>query len=59
MSDLFKTRFKKDKLPQIPTYKEIEKKCKRHTPGPRITTLDQIEKDSADIALQTEWDYKI
>ena len=54
-----KTKFKKAKLPQIPVYEEIEAKHKKYTPNPRITKLDQIEKDDVDIALQIEWDYKI
>ena len=54
-----KTKFKKAKLPQIPIYKEIEVEHKNHTPNPRIPKLDQIERDDADIASKTEWDYKI
>ena len=54
-----KTKFKKAKLHQIPTYKEIKAEHKKHTPNPRIVTLDQIEKDGVEVALQTEWDYKI
>ena len=54
-----KTKFKKAKLPQIPIYKEIEAKHKKYTPNPRISKLDQIEKDGVHIALQTDWDYKI
>ena len=53
------TKFKKAKLPQIPSYQEIEEEHKKHTPNPRIAKLDQIEKDGAEVALQTEWDYKI
>lgn len=59
MLDLPETKFKKAKLAQIPAYKEIQTKCKRHTLDPRIAKLDQIEKDGADVALQTEWDEKI
>lgn len=54
-----KIKFKKAKLPQIPVYKEIEEKHKKHTPNPRIDKIDQIEKDVTNIALSTEWDYKI
>ena len=54
-----KTNFKKAKLPQILVYKEIKAEHKKYTPNPRITKLDQIEKDSVEVALQTEWDYKI
>ena len=54
-----KTKLKKAKFPQIPVYKEIEAEHKKHTPNPRISKLDQIEKDRAEVALQTEWDYKI
>ena len=53
------TKFKKAKLPQIPAYKEIEAKHKKHTPNPRISKLDQIKKEKSKVALQTEWDYKI
>lgn len=59
MAGQTKTKFKKAKLPQISSYKEIETKHKKHTPNPRIAKLDQIEKDGANVALQTEWDYKI
>ena len=59
MSGHPKTKFKKAKLPQIPIYREIEAEQKKNTPNPRISQLDQIEKDGAEIALQTEWDYKI
>ena len=59
MSGHSKREFKKAKLPQIPVYKEIEAKHKKHTPNPRIAKLDQIKKDRAEVALQTEWDYKI
>ena len=59
MSSQTKTKFKKAKLPQIPIYKELELQHKKYTPNPRITKLDQVEKDGADIALQTEWDYKL
>ena len=54
-----KPKFKKAELPQIPVYKEIEVEHKKHTPNPRIAKLDQIEKDKAEVALQTKWDYKI
>ena len=53
MSGHSKKEFKKAKLPQIPVYKEIEAKHKKHTPNPRIAKLDQIEKDGAEVALQT------
>ena len=59
MSSHPKTKFKKAKLPQIPFYKEIKAKHKKHTPNPRISKLDQIEKDREEVALKTEWDYKI
>ena len=59
MSSHPKTKFKKAKLPQILAYQEIEAEHKKHTPNPRIAKLDQIEKDGAEVALQTEWDYKI
>ena len=59
MSGHPKTMFKKAKLPQIPIYKEIDEEHKKHTPNPRIAKLDQIEKDRVEVALQTEWDYKI
>ena len=59
MSGHSKKEFKKAKLPQIPVYKEIEAEHKKHTPNPRIAKLDQIEKDGVEVALQTEWDYKI
>ena len=59
MSSQPKTKLKKVKLPKIPVYKEIEAEKKKRTPNPRISKLDQIEKDGADIALQIEWDYKI
>ena len=59
MSGHPKTKFKKAKLPQIPAYQEIEAEHKKHSPNPRIAKLDQIEKDGAEVALQTEWDYKI
>ena len=54
-----KTKFKKAKLPQIPIYKEIEVEQKKNTPHLRIAKLDQIEKESVEVALQIEWDYKI
>ena len=54
-----KTKFKKAKLPQIQAYQEIKVEHKKHTPNPRISKLDQIEKDGAEVALQIEWDYKI
>ena len=53
------TKFKKAKLPQIQAYQETEANHKKHTPNPRIAKLDQIEKDRAEVAWQTEWDYKI
>ena len=59
MSSHPKTKFKKAKLPQIPVYKEIEAERKKNTPNPRIAKLDQIEKDRAELTLQTEWNYKI
>ena len=59
MSSHPKTKFKKAKLPQIPVYKEIEAERKKNTPNPRVAKLDQIEKAGAELALQTEWDYKI
>ena len=59
MSNHPETKFKKAKLPQIPVYKEIETERKKNTPNPRIAKLEQIEKDGAELALQTEWDYKI
>ena len=59
MSSQTKTKFKNAKLPQILVYKEIEAEHKNYTPNQRITKLDQIEKDDAESALQTEWDYKI
>ena len=59
MSGHPKTKFKKAKLPQIPAYQEIKAEHKKHTPNPRIAKLDQVEKDRAEVALQTEWDYKI
>ena len=58
MSGQTKTKFKKDKLPQILVYKEIEEQ-KKYTPNPRITKLDQVEKNGVDIRLQIKWDYKI
>ena len=59
MSGHPKIKFKKAKLPQILVYKEIEAEQKKYAPNPRIAKLDQIEKDSVEVALQTEWDYKI
>ena len=59
MSSHPRAKFKKAKLPQILVYKEIEAERKKNTPNPRIAKLDQIEKDGAELALQTEWDYKI
>lgn len=59
MSGHPKTKFNKAKLPQIPVYKEIEAARKKNTPNPRIAKLDQVEKDGFELALQTEWDYKV
>ena len=59
MSGHPKSKFKKVKLPQIPAYQEIEAEHKKHTPNPRISKLDQIEKDRVEVALQIEWYYKI
>ena len=59
MSSQPKTKLKKVKLPKIPVYKEIEVEQKKYNPNLKITKLDQIEKDGADKALQTKWDYKI
>ena len=54
MSGHPKTKFKKAKLSQIPVYKEIEAEQKKNTPNLRISKLYQIEKDSAEVTLQTE-----
>ena len=59
MSGHPKTKFKRAKLPQMPVYQEIKVEHKKHTPNLRIAKLDWIEKDKAEVALQTEWDYKI
>ena len=58
MSSHPRTKSKKAKLPQIPVYKEIKAGRKKNTPNLRIAKLDQIEKYRAELALQTEWDYK-
>ena len=59
MSGNPKTKFEKANLPQIPTDQDIKAKHKKHTPNPRISKLDQIEKDGAKVVLQTKCDYKI
>ena len=59
MLDPPKPKFNKVKIKPSQTYRELEAHHKKNTPNPRIAKLDQIEKDGVEVALQTEWDYKI
>ena len=45
MLDQPKNKLKKVKLPQTIVYREIEAEHKKYTPNPRLTKLDQIEKE--------------
>lgn len=40
-------------------YREIEAEQKKNTLNPRISKLDQIEKEGIKVSLQTEWDKKV
>ena len=54
-----KPNFQKVKIqPSLP-YHEREAKRKKNAPNPHLTKLDQIEKEGAEVALQTEWDQKV
>lgn len=54
-----KPKFKKVKLKKASIYIEIDAKCKKHTPDPRLDKLDRIEKEGIEVALKTNWDQNI
>jgi len=52
MSKQPKPKFKKVKLKQPAIYREIEEEHKKYTPNPRLSKLENFEKEGIEVVLQ-------
>ena len=52
MSDHQKPKFTKVKIEPSLAYHDCEVEHKKNTPNPRITKLEQVEKEGIEVALQ-------
>ena len=59
MLDQPKPKFTKVKIKTSQAYTELEEEHKKNAPNPRISKLDQTEKEVIETSLQVEWECKI
>ena len=54
-----KSQISKVKLKPSQAYRETVAQCKKLASNPRISKLDQVERDGVEASLQTSWKCKI